>query len=183
MTARSIFLVRHAPTASNVAKLFMGQQDVPAMDLEAPERFRIPRQRPRRLFTSPLSRARTSVGVLFPGEKAVIDARLAERSVGEWEGLDHATVRARWPDAFVDGVISPDVVPPGGESLGQLRARVASFLADLEDATDDVYVVTHNGWIRTALLLNGDIGIEGLFAEPVPFLQPLLFVPTAGLHS
>lgn len=177
-----IFLVRHAPTASNAAKLFMGQKDIPALKTEAPERFRVARVRPRRIFTSPLSRARTSVGILFPGEEAAIDVRLAERSVGEWEGLDHATVRARWPAAFVSGVISPDFVPPGGESLDQLRDRVASFLASLDEATEDIYVVTHNGWIRTALLLTGTIGMDELFAEPVPFLQPLPLVTGARLH-
>ena len=180
--ASMIFLIRHAQTASNAAKLFMGQTDIPALETRAPERFRIPRVRPRRIFTSPLSRARTSVGILFPGEEAASDVRLMERSVGEWEGLDHATVRARWPEAFVDGVISPNVVPPGGESLEQLRARVAGFLASIDDATEDVYVVTHNGWIRTALLLNGTIGLAELFAEPVPFLRPLPFVAGGRLH-
>jgi hypothetical protein len=36
---------------------------------------------------------------------------------------------------------------------------------------DDVYVVS----IRTATLVNGDLSKEGLFAEPVPFLQPIAF--------
>jgi alpha-ribazole phosphatase len=177
-----IFLIRHAPTASNAAKLFMGQHDIPALQVEAPERFRIPKIRPRRIFTSPLSRARTSVGILFPGEDSTIDARLAERAVGEWESLDHATVRARWPEAFVEGLIRPDFVPPGGESMDLLRGRVARFFASIDDTDEDVYVVTHNGWIRTAHLLNGSIAREDLFAEAVPFLQPLPFVWNGTLH-
>ncbi len=32
-----------------------------------------------------------------------------------------------------------------------------------------------NGWLRMALLLNGDIALAELFAEPVRFLRPRPF--------
>ena len=177
MTARSIFLVRHAPTAANATRRFMGQQDVPAQEVEDPGRFAVPPIGPRIIYTSPLMRARCSVPVLFPDEEAVVDDRLVERSVGEWEGLDHATVRSRWPQAFAHGAINPSFHPPGGESMRQLQDRVADFLRMLASRTDDVpvYVVTHNGWIRTAMLINGDVSKAELFTETVPFLQPIAF--------
>ena len=95
-----------------------------------------------------------------------------ERSVGEWEGLDHATVRRRWP-AYGDETTDLMLTPPGGESLDDSAARVKSFLDDLAGMTDDVYVVTHNGWIRMALMLNSEIAPEALFTEQVPFLVPI----------
>jgi len=84
-------------------------------------------------------------------------------------------VTARWPDAFSDGVVNPCARPPGGESLDQLSHRVRDFLETMVDRQADgpVYVITHNGWIRMALLLNGDITIGRLFATPVPFLEPI----------
>ena len=168
-------MVRHAPTASNLGKVFMGQLDVPALPVDDPERFQVPRTGDRTIYTSPLSRARTTAAMLFPDEIAIVDARLAERAVGEWEGLDHATVQAQWPGAFADGKVDPFAAPPGGETLGQLSRRVGDFLEMLVECPGegDVYVVTHNGWVRMALLLNGDLALDELFAEPVPFLQPI----------
>jgi len=140
-------------------------------------RFAVARSRPCTVYTSPLQRARHSAALLFPGEEAVVDDRLAERSVRDWEGLDHATVRSRWPQAFAAGTIDPLVQPPGGESIRELQDRVAGFLRMLAAPTDehDGYVVTHNGWTRTARLVNGELSKERLFADPVPFLQPIAF--------
>jgi len=52
---------------------------------------------------------------------------------------------------------------------------VKSFLLDLAGTTDDVYVVTHNGWIRVALMLSFEIAPDELFAEQVPFLMPITY--------
>lgn len=173
-TTGGVFLVRHAPTESNQRNLFQGTLDVPAIPLEPDDALVIPAARRRRIFTSPLSRARSAVALLFPGEVATVDARLVERSVGAWEGLDHATVDRRWPGSFVDGVISPHVTPPGGESVQQLAERVHDFLTDVRpDRDEDLYLVTHNGWIRMALALTGAIGPDELFAAGVPHLAPV----------
>lgn len=183
---RSIFVIRHAPTPWNAAHRFMGQQDVEASPVDDPSILPIARVGPRTVYSSPLRRARSSAALLFPGESVIVDQRLSERAVGEWEGLDHATVEARWPDAFSHGVVNPFVTPPGGEPLDHFKERVAGFLEMLlssqyERAGSEAYVVTHNGWIRVALLLNGHIGLDELFAEPVPFLRaiPLALDPQA----
>lgn len=173
----TIHLVRHAPTASNHGGVFMGQQDMPAIEVDSPETHRIPVGSPRVIHTSPLLRALSAVALLFPGESAIEDPLLLERSVGAWEGLDHATVEARWPGTFVDGVVDPHAVPPGGENIDDLCARVVAFFSAVASETDDVYAVTHNGWIRAAMLLNGEIGFDELFAEPAPFLTPIPFSP------
>ena len=96
--------------------VFQGQSDVPAEPIEDPARHAIPAAGPRTIYTSPLQRALTAAEVLFPGENAIVDDRLMERSVGEWEGLDHATVRRRWP-AYGDETTDLMLTPPGGESL------------------------------------------------------------------
>jgi alpha-ribazole phosphatase len=110
--------------------------------------------------------------VLFPGEPVIVDERLMERSVGEWEGLDHDTVRRRWPE-YGGKHIDLTMTPPGGESLADFVARVKDFLLGLASERDDVYVVTHNGWIRVALMVNFEIAPDRLFADPVPFLVPI----------
>jgi probable phosphoglycerate mutase len=168
----TIFLVRHAPTAANASGVFQGQSDVPAEPIDNPGRYRVSNPRARTIYTSPLQRARNAIGVLFPGEPFIADDRLMERSVGEWEGLDHEIVRRRWPEYGTDK-IDLMLTPPGGEDLDEFVARVKSFLVELDGATDDSYVVTHNGWIRVALMLTNEIAPNRLFAESVPFLVPI----------
>lgn len=172
----ALFLVRHAPTAANHGKVFQGQLDVPAVPIEDPESHAIPLTAPRTIHCSPLVRAVTAAEVLFPGEPVTFDPRLMERSVGAWQGLTHAEVEAQWPGTFVDGVIDPFTTPPEGESVEQLLARVRDFLREV-DRTGDVYVVTHNGWIRGALHLAGEVAFEDLFSDPVPFLTPITYAP------
>ncbi|MDN5892719.1 MAG: histidine phosphatase family protein, partial [Nocardioides sp.] len=102
---------------------------------------------------------------------------------GAGEGLDHATVRARWPESYADGAINPRVTPPGGESMTTFCTRVLDFLTEVVacPARVPIYVITHNGWIRTAKLVNGDVGPEELFATPEPFLEPIPFMPRTDL--
>jgi broad specificity phosphatase PhoE len=170
----TIYLVRHAPTAANASGVFQGHSDVPAEPIEDPERHAIPAAGPRMIYTSPLLRARTAADLLFPGEPVIADNRLMERSMGAWEGLDHATVRQRWPEY---GEVTTDLMltPPGGESLDAFTGRVQDFLLSLAGVVMDTYVVTHNGWIRVALMLDGEISPDRLFAEPVPFLVPIRY--------
>lgn len=148
---------------------------MPALPIGEPERFLVPIRRPRTVYSSPLTRALTTAATLFPGETPIVDGRLMERDAGEWEGMGHRQVRARWPEAFVQGHLNPDVDPPGGESLEQFTKRVASFLKTiaLHPADHDLFVVTHNGWIRVARHLNGEIPMDRLFAEQVPFMRPI----------
>jgi len=169
-----LILVRHAPTAHNAAGVFQGQSDVPALEIAHPEQYALPPES-RTVYTSPLKRALAAVQVLFPGETAIPDVRLRERSVGAWEGLDHATVQTGWPATFLpDGTLDPWAEPPGGETLPEFTARVQGFLEEVPDPGHVVYVVTHNGWIRVALWLTGQVDRESLFAESVPFLRPIV---------
>lgn len=167
-----LFLVRHAPTAANAGAYFQGQQDTPALPVAgvAP----LP-PGPRTVYSSPLQRARAAVDVLFPGEAVTFDDRLRERSVGVWEGLHHDEVQARWPGTFLpDGSLDPAAEPPAGETLAEFADRVEGFLAWLDARREgDVFVVTHNGWIRVALWRAGVVAYDDLFGESVPFLTPL----------
>lgn len=172
--ATSVHLIRHAPTDSNRRGVFQGALDVPAIPLVDVGRLPGLGQGPRRIYTSSLSRARYTAAALFPDDVATIDARLAERTVGVWEGLDHATVRTRWPESHIDGVLNPRVTPPGGEAMTAFATRVHEFLDELRSAAHGrVYVVTHNGWIRVAQLLTGQVRAADLFAHSVPHLIPI----------
>jgi probable phosphoglycerate mutase len=56
-------------------------------------------------------------------------------------------------DAFVRAGRGLQFRPPGGESTGELQARVQSFLADAAKLPQDAVAVTHMGVLRTAYAL------------------------------
>ena len=56
----------------------------------------------------------------------------------------------RWPDEMAAWLASPDVAPPGGESLHQVSARVGAALQGVLDryAGRRILIVAHVGTIR-----------------------------------
>jgi len=150
-----IALIRHGPTDWNAQKRVQGTIDTPlsaegeAMmaQLLPPEGFDATRP-----FSSPKLRARQTAALLGL-ENPALDARLAEQNWGSWEGLTRAEMLARdGEDAFLRAGLGRAFRPPGGESTGELHARVQSFLTDAAKGTDAV-AVTHMGVLRAAYVL------------------------------
>lgn len=104
------------------------------------------------VFTSPLRRARHTAHLAMPHNEATIVDALAEYDYGSYEGLTSAEIDSQHPgwNLFAEGC-------PGGESLGQVTARVDSFIAKLERVAAGRAVVAfthgHLGRILTARLL------------------------------
>lgn len=93
------------------------------------------------LYASPLQRCRLLAEHLHPLPR--LDERIREIDFGDWEmqpweRLDRALIDAWAADPF-------HFVPPGGEAVASLRARVSEFLAEL---TGDAVLVTHAGVIK-----------------------------------
>ena len=151
-----IALIRHGPTDWNVQKRVQGRIDMP---LSAEGRAKMARLLPpegfetARPFCSPLLRARQTAALLGL-ESPARDERLAEQNWGEWEGLTRAEMLARdGADAFERAGRRLSFRPPGGESTGELQARVVSFLTDVAKLPQDAIAVTHMGVLRTAYAL------------------------------
>lgn len=144
-----VFLIRHPPPRIDPGVCY-GRLDVEAIDpAGAAARLRplLPAGVP--VCCSPLRRARILAEALHPAP--VIDARLAEIDFGEWEGrrwddIDRAALTA-WADDLLG------FVPPGGESVAALQARVLAFAATLATwpADSALALVTHGGVLRALL--------------------------------
>ncbi|MFF2101725.1 histidine phosphatase family protein [Streptomyces sp. NPDC058202] len=180
MTTDLLTVIRHAPTSSNGASVFMGGMDVPA----TPEGLRAAEQtaptfvanRFGPVFASPLKRALDTACALFPEADIWPDVRLAERRLGLWEGQPHAQVRAQYPEAFLpDGSMDPHFTPPQGEALDAFLDRIRSFLREAAAASQShsPVAVSHNGWIRTAQYVTGHIHVDEIFVQGIPFLEPI----------
>jgi broad specificity phosphatase PhoE len=149
-----IAFLRHGPTAWNAAGRFQGHTDIPLSDagLAKMAARRLPFTHPR-VFVSPLMRARqtaTAIGLT----DAIPDARLMEQNWGQWEGLTRAQILERHgDDAFANFGNGAAFRPLGGESTGELNARLAAFLKDVASGDGDAVAVAHLGVLRAAYTL------------------------------
>ncbi|MBE3589399.1 MAG: alpha-ribazole phosphatase [Firmicutes bacterium] len=167
------YLVRHGETASNREGRYQGRLDVP-LNEEG-------REQARRLATrlagvafdaayaSDLSRAVETARILLEGRDVELrlDPRLREMSYGRWEGLTAEEVQERFPEeweAYRRDAVATRIA--GGESLEDVRRRVAAFAEDvLADAPRRVLVVSHGAALKTLLfaLVGLDLRLRGRF--------------------
>lgn len=149
-------LVRHGPTEWNAQGRVQGTVDIPLSEagkarmsaLRPPEGFDTVRA-----YCSPRIRAQQTAACLGL-TNLTLDARLAEQNWGEWEGLTRAEMLARdGADAFIKAGSGTAFRPPGGESTGELHARVQSFFEDTAQRGEDAIAVSHMGILRAAYVL------------------------------
>lgn len=179
-----LHLLRHGAVRDLGARIARGRLDTGVSEAGArqhealaralrPERGRI-----QRLFSSDLPRCRLlaeTVGEAL-GLAPEVDGRLAEQSLGEWEGRAWddlsrerpAEISAYWADYA-------GTRPPGGESLGDVDQRVQAFWREhREDLLDQrSVIVTHVGVLRcfVARLLD------------LPLTSALRLAPATGSHT
>lgn len=155
MNRPTLTLVRHATTSANLRGRYLGWRDpglTPAGEREARRLGGLLRAvqagRPFALFSSDLARARDTASLAFPGERPTLDRRIRELDFGVFDGLTYAENVRRHGERFRRWIDDPAAhPPPGGEALGQLRARVLGWLDDLP-RDRDVVAVTHGGPLR-----------------------------------
>jgi alpha-ribazole phosphatase len=173
VTTLSLWLVRHAPV--DAPGICYGRHDVPVTvaPLDAAERVRAALPgRPSRAVASPLARSR-DLGARLADLLQIplsVDARLAEISMGAWEGRAFADLErddgdrfSRWMNAW------QTEAPPGGESVLDLEARVGAWLAE-QRGPGPVLVIAHAGPIRAIRRLVRGATWDAVMGEPVPHL-------------
>lgn len=148
-------MIRHGETDWNRDERIQGTSDVP-LNAAGVAQARALRARlaPRvfdAVYASDLQRARATAETALPGAEVRLDPRLRELAYGvleghRWEQLDDeqaAQVRHWREDPFERRV-------EGGESYGDLTARVQEFLDELPDE-GSFAVFSHGGAIVSAL--------------------------------
>jgi broad specificity phosphatase PhoE len=149
-------LLRHGRTDWNAAGRVQGHIDIPLSESGYTEMaaLRLPFSFAR-AYASPMRRARQTAEALGLSDP-VLDARLMEQNWGVWEGLTRDEILSRHgADAFVKAGAQRGEAfrPGGGESTGELHARVADFLKDTAGRDGDAIVVAHLGVLRAAYAL------------------------------
>ena len=158
-------LLRHGHTEWNRAGRIQGRSDIP-LDAEARadlgNRALPAGWQDARLVSSPLSRAVQTAQLVAGRDPETVPA-LTEMHWGEWEGQ-----KARDLHAIEDAGYLPierwgwSYRPPGGESPGDLRARLRPWLTTLGE---DTVAVCHIGIMRVLLAQATGWHFDG----PAPF--------------
>ncbi len=137
----TLLLVRHGVTQQSVEHRFSGINgfDPPLIELGIRQAEAAAEELARRggadvLVCSPLRRTRQTAAIISErlgmGEPLVVDG-IAEADFGEWDSLNFAEVKQRWPDELAAWLASTEVAPPGGESFATVRRRVDAARAEL----------------------------------------------------
>lgn len=143
----TVYLARHGETEWSRAGKHTGRTDIPLTQIgEANARqlgLRLRGLRWEQVYTSPLVRARRTCELAGYGDRAVVDADLAEWDYGDYEGRRTAEILAERPDwlLFRDGC-------PNGESFTALAGRADRVIARLRAVDGDVLVFGHSHFSR-----------------------------------
>jgi len=132
-------------------------------------------------FCSPLKRARQTAQALKDvyGYKGTINIEpdLAEQNFGDWEGLTHNQVKARYPKEYE--ALWQDAInftPPSGESFAALYQRLFEWRA--KHNPQPAFFVAHSGTIQAMRVIMENTPLEEALNFKVPHLVPLMFNQT-----
>lgn len=183
-----IFLVRHGRTQFNAEQRFQGSLDSPLTTIgvaQARAQGRLLRRLIREgsdcpIVSSPLGRARATAALIAEamGSTAMtFDPRLAEVSLGEWEGLTPAEIDTRWPGARHGSTRTAWASGcPGSESYEAAVARAREWLD--AHAGRSVIAVSHGITGSIIRGLHTGLSRDEMLALPIP--QDAVFVLCDG---
>ena len=155
-----LILVRHGRTVWNDGLRYQGHLDIELSELGHVQA----RQTAACLknitldaaYTSDLRRCHDTAAAILADRAVPLAARsdLRETHYGQWQGLTYAEVRQRYPYILQMRVQDPiGYAAPGGETVGQMTARVCAAIEEIAAKHDggSVLVVTHGGPLRAVV--------------------------------
>lgn len=160
-----IVLVRHGETDANRSGLLLGRADPPLNARGRQQAAAVAQafgsEIPSAVLTSPLARALETAEAIAAatGAPVTVDDRLTELDYGDWDQRRVADIPAELAAQWRADV---HFAPPGGESLADLRDRVAPLGVELQaDASATVpIIVSHVSPIKALILWALDLGDE-----------------------
>ncbi|MBO5544438.1 MAG: histidine phosphatase family protein [Oscillospiraceae bacterium] len=160
---RTVYLIRHGhPDFPLEAHMCLGRTDTPLGALGRMQACLLGEElgdKALRVISSPLTRCRQTAAPI--GGEAIFVSDLAEQDMGPWDGLDFEEIKRRWPDLYACRRDEPLLVPPGAETLSQVRERVVQALQScLAISEGDIAVVAHASVIQALLAVAKNIPLE-----------------------
>lgn len=199
----TLYFARHGETIWNTQSRMQGRLDTDlterglAQALALGDLLRgVPLER---VITSPAPRARRTAeialqaGQFEPTLPVLIDPRIHEMDLGDWEGLSVDEVKAVAGDNLQAFFFSPpDYLPTGqGETYAQVSRRIEDFLHEMESlsrTTDPsgperhILIISHNITLKALLALMRRRPLAMLRDGP-PLLQASLYRAVYGMDG
>jgi broad specificity phosphatase PhoE len=158
----TLLIVRHGRTAWNREVRFRGQMDLPLDEVGQAQARAVARTIQRRwpaavaLYASPLARAQETavpIGSAL-GLPVQTHAGLRDVDYGAWTGLTPDEAAARDPELYHRWLAAPgQVCFPGGETLGDVQARLQQLLDEMAAAyRDQVAILVGHVVVNRVLL-------------------------------
>lgn len=139
-----LHLIRHAPTAGNLKKQYIGWTDEPILPFEA-----VADTGKKKVWGSDLLRCRQTAEKLFPNAAYIEEPDFRECHFGEWEKKTYEELRKE--ERYRNWIENPaKIAPPGGESFCELAERVGNAVFRLPEG-DEFTIIMHGGPIRYLL--------------------------------
>ncbi len=176
MKTYKIHLLRHGTTAANDDGRYIGRTDLPLSPeglaglLQLREQYQYPGGV--RFFTSPLTRCRQTLEVLYPGCTPEVVDGLAECDFGDWEGKSIRELKA--DERFLQWMEGKTRTVPGGEDTEAFRARVC---AAFESIVNDML---HHGDTEAVVCTHGGVITMLMHLYALPRLDPKDCLAAAG---
>jgi broad specificity phosphatase PhoE len=153
-----LLLARHGQTDWNASRRFQGSTDIGLSARGRAQAHALGRalagRRLAAVYVSPLQRAVDTATLALAGHPVPpvrVLPGLRELSLGEWEGRTVDEIRSQDGDPYLAWLRAPhDRLPPGGEPLDQVAARVRHALEGIaasHAADEEVLVIAHGGVI------------------------------------
>lgn len=170
MRIRRLVLLRHGQTEYNAGSRMQGQLDTDLSELGREQAVAaaevLAKRQPLVIMSSDLRRALDTAVSLGErsGMPVLVDPRLRETHLGQWQGMTHLEVDSVAPGARIAWRNDSRWAPPGGESRVDVADRSLPLVAELiatqhewgrDDPDRPVVLVAHGGLIAalTAALL------------------------------
>ena len=175
MRVRRLVMLRHGQTGYNASSRMQGQLDTELSILGREQAVAaaevLAKRQPLLIMSSDLRRALDTAVALGErsGQPVLVDTRLRETHLGDWQGMTHVEVDAAAPGARLAWRDDARWAPHGGESRVDVAARSMPLVAELvaeqtewgldqrgHDPERPVVLVAHGGLIAalTAALLS-----------------------------
>ena len=154
MDRTQVIIIRHGQTHWNLKLIRQGHLDSPLTEKGIAQAKalgeRLMRESFTTLYSSDLGRAVQTAQMIaqVTGHKIVTDARLRERHLGIFQGLNGDELREKYPEEYrLHRTVGPSYVIPGGESVQQQVARNVDYLVEIAEkhSGETIVVVTHGG--------------------------------------
>lgn len=155
MKTCKIHLIRHGQTEANARGLYIGSRtDLPLSGagvkrlLEMKQQFAYPEAT--RFYTSPMTRCKQTMKVLYPDAVPTVVDGLRECNFGEWDGQSVTALKN--DEGFQKWLTGQQAEIPGGEAAEEFQQRVMAAFEEtvwdlLKSDDKEAVICTHGGVI------------------------------------